>query len=459
MTEPGQTMRGEPGGDIPIFPQAAAATPVDPSPSDPGGSPDGPKPGDVTPGDVTPAAAQRAGAPRTLTPPGTVSLAPSPSPLAIFFAFLRLGVTSFGGPAMVAYIRNMAVKKKRWISGDSFNDGVALCQTIPGATAMQSAAYVGLQTRGFFGAAAAYLGFGLPAFLFVFVLAILYQIGHGAPLVLSLLDGLRAVVVALIANAAIGFAQTTIKRWWNLAVIAGAAAALYFRVSPIFVILAAAALALVLPLGRPTSATPLPAGRRRSHVRHLLVLAGVVAAVLAVLAVVDWPLLQLGLTMLRIDLFAFGGGFASIPLMQHEFVDVHHWVSAKVFIDGIAIGQITPGPIVTTATFVGYVYLGVVGALVATICIFLPSFAVLVFVAPYFDRLKRNPYFNRAIAGILLSFVGLLLAVTVRLGLSVSWEIWTILLAVAAFVALRLKVDIMWVVLGSVVVSLVVGLA
>ena len=144
--------------------------------------------------------------------------------------------------------------------------------------------------------------------------------------------------------------------------------------------------------------------------------------------------------------------------MQHEVVDVHHWVQAPVFIDGIALGQVTPGPIVITATFVGYMFAGLAGAVVATAAIFLPSFTVLVLVEPYFDRFKRNRYFRKAIAGILLSFVGLLLAVTVRLGTSISWEIWSIVLAVAAFAALRLKVDVLWVVLAGGVISLLVGL-
>ena len=389
--------------------------------------------------------------------PEPASLATPPTPAAIFLAFLRLGVTSFGGPAMIVYIRNMTVNKKRWVTGETFNDGVALCQAIPGATAMQSSAYVGLQVRGFSGAAAAFTGFGLPAFVFVLGLAVLYQIGHGAPLVVSLLSGLRAVVVALVANAAVNFAQTTIKKWWGLAVVAAAAAALYFKVSPIFVILAAAALGLALPLGTQKPGGDRQSGKQRTFLRPLLTLVGVVVVALGVLAALDWPLFKLAVTVLRIDLFAFGGGFASLPIMQHEFVDVHHWVTAKVFIDGIAVGQVTPGPIVTTATFVGYMYLGFMGAVIATLCIFLPSFVLLVFVTPYFDRIKRNRFFNRAIAGILLSFVGLLLAVTVRLGLNVTWEIWTAILAVAAFVALRLKADIMWVVLGSIVVSLVVG--
>jgi chromate transporter len=385
-----------------------------------------------------------------------------PALLAIFLPFLRLGVTSFGGPAMIAYIRNLAVQKKHWLSGDSFSDGVALCQSIPGATAMQSAAYVGLRARGFSGAAAAYLGFGIPAFVFMLGLAVLYKYGQEASLVLSLFAGLRAMVVALIANAALSFGTTAIKKWWQAPVVAGAAAALYFGVSPIYVIFAAAAVGLVMPLA--VGSEPRPSGaqeaetRRRSSPRPVIIVLAATAIVMSFLALLKRPLLDLALAMFRVDLFAFGGGFASIPLMQHEVVDVHHWVDAQAFIDGIALGQVTPGPIVITATFVGYLFAGFGGAVVATVAIFLPSFVILMLVEPYFDRFKRNRHFRRAIAGVLLSFVGLLLAVTVRLGVSVNWEVWNIILALAALVALRLKVDVLWVVLAGGVISVTIGL-
>jgi chromate transporter len=382
--------------------------------------------------------------------------------LGIFLPFLRLGLTSFGGPAMIAYIRKLAVQKKHWLSGDSFSDGVALCQSLPGATAMQSAAYVGLKARGFSGAAAAYLGFGIPAFIFMLVLSILYKYGQEASLILSLFAGLRAIVVALIANAVISFGRTTIKKWWGLPVVAGAAVALYFGVSPIYVIFAAAAVGVALPL-QAEAASQASAGhdapsKPRSFLRPVLLLLAVAAVVMVILYLFERELFYLALTMLRVDLFAFGGGFASIPLMQHEVVTVHHWVEAPVFIDGIALGQVTPGPIVITATFVGYMFAGLAGAVVATVAIFLPSFVVLTLVEPYFDRFKHNRYFRKAITGILLSFVGLLLAVAVRLGVSIAWEVWSIVLAVAAFAALRLKVDVLWVVVGGGVISVVVGL-
>jgi chromate transporter len=363
---------------------------------------------------------------------------------------------------MVAYVRTLAVKKKQWLSGDSFNDGVALCQAIPGATAMQSTAYVGLRARGFSGGAAAYIGFGLPAFVFMLVLSVLYKYGQEASLVLSLFAGLRAIVVALLANAVLSFGTTTVKNWWGLPVVTGAAVALFFGVNPVYVIFVAAALGLAFPLaaGAVSKAHTEhdPPAKRPSFLRPVLLLLAVTAVVMSILYVFRPQLFDLALTMLRVDLFAFGGGFASVPLMQHEVVDVHHWVGAQMFIDGIALGQVTPGPIVITATFVGYMFAGLAGAVVATIAILLPSFVVLVLVEPYFDRFKRNRYFRKAIVGILLSFVGLLLAVTVRLGINVTWEIWTVILAVAAFAALRLKVDVLWVVVAGGVLSVIVGM-
>jgi chromate transporter len=139
--------------------------------------------------------------------------------------------------------------------------------------------------------------------------------------------------------------------------------------------------------------------------------------------------------------------------MFHEIVEVRSWMDGPTFLNGIALGQFTPGPIVITATFVGYLLKGPLGGLIATIAMFLPSFLILIGIAPWFDRLRQSPYFMRAIGGILCSFVGLLLTVTVNFALNVRWGFLHILLAAAAFVALLLNVDILWVVLLGTAVS------
>ena len=140
------------------------------------------------------------------------------------------------------------------------------------------------------------------------------------------------------------------------------------------------------------------------------------------LFVADRGLFDLGIIMFRIDLFAFGGGFASVPLMYHEIVDVRLWLPGETFMNGIALGQVTPGPIVITATFVGYVLHGVAGAVVATVTVFLPSFLMVIGIVPYFDRLRASEWFNRCMSGIFASFVGLLLSVTIQFALGVPWN-------------------------------------
>ncbi len=147
----------------------------------------------------------------------------------LFVAFLRLGATSFGGPAMIAYIRRMAVEQKGWLDDETFRAGVALCQVIPGATAIQMAAYVGLRTQGVAGAAVTYIGFALPAFLIIMFLSALYFRTYNLPIAVSLFSGLQAIIVAIVGNAAITFGISYLKLWrdFAVAVFAVAIASLY----------------------------------------------------------------------------------------------------------------------------------------------------------------------------------------------------------------------------------------
>lgn len=381
-----------------------------------------------------------------------------PSLPRLFASFLRLGTTAFGGPAMVAYIRKMAVERNHWLDEATFRDGVALCQLIPGATAIQTAAYVGLRSRGLPGATVCFLGFGLPAFCFMAVLSALYVRTHDLPLALATFEGLRAMTVAIVAHATLTFGKRSLKRLADIILAALAATLFAVKVNPIVVILVAALLSLVLYRGQFTS-KPRTTDESPLHVRsqwRVTPLLLVVAAGYALLFVTSRGLFELGVLMFRIDLFAFGGGFASIPLMYHEIVDVRAWMDGETFMNGIALGQITPGPIVITATFVGYLLYGITGAVVATAGIFLPSFLMVVGVVPFFDRLRGSDYFNRCMSGILASFVGLLLSVTIQFGLDVPWDLPRISLAGGALVALLLGTDILWVVLAGIAISMMI---
>ena len=276
---------------------------------------------------------------------------------------------------MVAYIRTMAVEKKRWLDAETFDNGVALSQTIPGATAMQTAAYVGLKTRGVIGALVSFIGFGMPAFLLMMILAAAYASTNNLPIVVSAFSGLQAIIVAIIANATLSFGRTTLKDWRSVT-IAGLAAALFgLNVNPILVILTAAlfGLALIKPK-QPNSNHPVSSKQTASNTKPLLLILSVAAFGFLMLYLFNQTLFNLAILMFRIDLFAFGGGFASVPLMLHEIVEVHHWMDSATFMNGIVLGQITPGPIVITATFIGYLVGGPLGGVIATISIFLPSF-------------------------------------------------------------------------------------
>jgi chromate transporter len=381
---------------------------------------------------------------------------PQPSLAQLFASFFRLGVTAFGGPSMIAYIRRMTVEKKHWLDAETFSDGIAFCQMIPGATAMQTAAYVGLKKRGVSGAGASFIGFGLPAFLLMMALAALYTSTRNLPLVISAFSGLQAIIVAIIANATLSFGITTLKDW-KAFVLASIAAALFsLNVNPIIVILLAAVGGWVLIKPRqPNPDRSASSAQTQPHIKTFLLILSASAIGIVLLFLFSRPLFDLAILMFRIDLFAFGGGFASVPLMFHEVVQVRNWMDSQTFMNGIVLGQVTPGPIVITATFIGYLFGGPLGGVIATIGIFLPSFMLVIGISPYFDRLRASPSFNKVITGVLCSFVGLLLSVTFRFASNVHWDVSHLLLAGGALIALLLKVDILWVVVIGTIISVI----
>jgi len=375
----------------------------------------------------------------------------------LFMSFLRLGLTALGGPAMIAYIKELAVNRNKWLDEETFKDGVALCQSIPGATAMQMAAYVGLRSNGLIGALSSYAGFGLPAFTLMLILSLAYVSAHELPFAVSLFKGLQVIVVAIITNATYSFGKGIFKNYREILIGLISAALLWSGVSP-FVVIIGAALAGTLffaNLGSP--ALPTHIGKRNQReFKQVMLLFFIFLAGLAGLYIANIKLFNLATLMLKIDLFAFGGGFGSVPLMLHEIVDIRKWVDSKTFMDGIALGQVTPGPIVITATFVGYLMYGVAGALVATVAVFTPSFLVLTGVTPFFDRLKTSKYFMGATKGILATFVGLLFYATIKFASAVPWDVVRVLILLGALIALLRKIDILYVVLAGAVISVII---
>jgi chromate transporter len=190
--------------------------------------------------------------------------------------------------------------------------------------------------------------------------------------------------------------------------------------------------------------------------RGWVVAAGVALCVLLVPLAFAPVLAQLNLIFMKVDLMAFGGGFTTIPLIQREVVDRFGWLTTREFIDGIALGQLTPGPIVITATFVGYKAGGLLGALLGTIAVFFPSFVILTTLAPYYDRVKRSRPIQVMVRGILAAFLGMLLLVAYHFGREalVDWATWGVM--AAAWLALWWKVDLLLIVGVGAAISVLV---
>lgn len=364
----------------------------------------------------------------------------------LFVSFLKLGLTAFGGPAMVAYIKDLAVEKKRWLDIKTFQDGVVIAQAIPGATAMQVAAYVGFKTRGILGGIASFTGFGLPAFLLMLILSYFYVKIHDLPGVISVFNGLQVVVISIVANAFLNFARPLVKSKSEMLIGFLSFLLFWLKVSPFLIIFMCLVLSQLL--FRDVSIYK-PGNSKKINFIGLVCLIFVPLIGLFCLYFVDKTLFTISLTMIKIDLFAFGGGYASLPLMMHEFVDRLGWIDNRTFMDGIALGQVTPGPIVITATFVGYLLKGLLGSLIATISVFTPSFIIMALSCELSEKISHLKIFFKAKKGILASFSGLLLFVTVKFVTSTDWNFLKAMMAMLSFLALYRKIDIVYIILIS----------
>ncbi len=374
-----------------------------------------------------------------------------PRLLSIFALFFRIGLTAFGGLAMIPVIRAAVVERLRWLRHEEFRLGLSLCQTIPGATVMQLAAYTGLRLHGVSGAFAAYLGFALPAFCLVTGLSAAYFQLRSAAFVGAVFAGLQVVVLALLARAAWDFGRRYANSARSLLMLAAAAGLFLWGLGPALIVAGMAGAGALL--FRNTAPQPSGGDHRRLPWGFLARCAAVAAVLLPALFLLDRPVFDLVLSMFKIDLVAFGG-VGAFPVMQHEVVHVRAWMPEATFLDGIALGQVTPGPILMTAAFVGYALAGLWGAAAATVAVFTPSFLMLVAAVPFAHRLLASGRFQGALAGALATLGGLLLAMVVMLAMTISWTAAKGLLGAAVLVALARGLGVHWVVPAAALVSL-----
>jgi chromate transporter len=391
----------------------------------------------------------------------------TPGRIELARTFFRIGATSYGGPAIVAQIRKVTVLQKRWLTEDEFRESLAFAQMLPGPIATQTAAHIGWRLHRGIGVLLAMLAYNSPAYLLMLGLSAAYFHFERLPLVHSAFRGLEAAVVGIVVQSILSMAQPALRNWRGL-VIGGLAAWGFFAgANTLLVLVGAAACGVAAGVVWPDTPEPgendndAPRGAplAGSHPRTVLAVCAVAlvyAAAIVASRAVSPVLPTLGLSMTKINLVAFGGGYTAVAFMFQEAVHnaAHAWLTPKEFIDGLALGQITPGPVIITATFIGYKVGGVLGSFFATVCIFLPSSLLLTLIAPHFARFRHLRVVQSAVGGLLAAFIAMLLHVLAQVAKSAFIGPWDVALSVAVVVALRLRVDVVWVVLGAVAVSL-----
>lgn len=364
----------------------------------------------------------------------------------IFRCFLRVGATAYGGPAMMPLMREH-ILRRGWLSDEDFKLGLAVCQAIPGGTLMQMAAYTGLRLRGLPGALAGFVGFGVPALTLITVLSAIYHAAQGLTVTASAMQGLSVVVLGIIILAVYDFWLKYARGPRRVGLTILACGLFLYGVGPAWIILGAA---LVGPVVfRDETAPPVSFANTPVPVRGVLALAALAAAWLAATYFLAPLLFDLSLSMAKADLIAFGG-YGVFPALYHETVDLHRWMSAETFMDGMALAQVTPGPFMLGSCFVGYHIAGLLGAVTAGAWIFTPSFFILMLTVPSAGKLLAWQPFRRALAGVLSTLGGLILAVGIQLARGMDWTPLKAALCIAAGLALWRKVDPIWVVLVGV---------
>jgi len=358
--------------------------------------------------------------------------------------FAWLSVTAFGGPAShIAMMRRELVERRGWLSDTEFLDLLGASNVIPGPTSTEVAMYVGRRRAGVAGLVVCGVAFIGPAAVIVGILAVCYRRYGTTPAVGDIFDGIKPVVVAIVAIAVIRLSQAAIRSA-SLAVIAAAVLALYLAGinEPVLLLAAAAVAALASGSPRPDTiasvaliAAPAVAGVHTEHA--------------------DIP--RIFALFFKIGALLFGSGYVLLAFLRRDLVISRGWLTNTHLLDAIAVGQFTPGPLFTTATFVGYLLGGTPGAIAATVGIFLPSFLMVAALEPVITRMRRSGATAAALDGLNTGAVALMAGVTWFLGRDAIVDLPTALLAAAAAITLvRWKPNPVWMIALGAVVGLLI---
>jgi chromate transporter len=387
--------------------------------------------------------------------------------LALAALFLKLGAISFGGPAAaIGMMQDEVVRKRQWVTQQEYLDMLGVTNLIPGPNSTEMAINVGFARAGWAGLAVAGASFIVPAALITAAVAWAYVRFGALPLAESLLAGIKPAVIAVIVIAVWRLGKIAVRDAWLGVLGALALAAFLLKLGPLSILLGGGVIGMVVAqinrqrLGKSSDTTKLSVSLFLLKKTLLLpiLLPGAMVATGGVPELKRVPLARLGWFFLKVGAVLYGGGYVLFAFVDQGLVRDHHWLTQKQVLDAIAIGQFTPGPVLSTATFIGYLLGGAWGAVVATIAIFLPSFFYVAALGPILPRLRRSAWVAAFLDSVNVCAVALMAGVTIRLAGDAlrGWAMWAIG-ATALAVLWKWKINPAWVVLGGGLAGLVLA--
>lgn len=358
----------------------------------------------------------------------------------VFFLFLRLGVTAFGGPAAhIAMMERETVQNRKWLTSEEFMDLLGATHLIPGPNSTELAMHLGYRRAGVCGLWIAGTAFILPAAVLVAGMAELYRRWGTLPTVGGLLYGVKAVMISVVVQSGWVLGKTALRERWLVAVAVAVFVLRWMGIHELYLLAGAGVIGLSAYRSAGTAGVVLP-------------LVGI-NSILNALSnwVASLPLLlRLFLIFLKIGSLLYGSGYVLLAFLQSDLVDRLQWVTSSQLIDAVAVGQATPGPVLTTATFLGYLVDGPTGAIAATVGIFLPAFLFVLVTCQWLPRLRKNSRFGPFVDGVNAASLGLLGAVAVELGKSALVDLPSAWMAIVSFgLLLRTRVNSVWLLVGA----------
>jgi chromate transporter len=377
--------------------------------------------------------------------------------------FVKLGTIGFGGPAAhIALMEDEVVRRRGWLTREAFLDYVGATNLIPGPNSTELAIEIGRDRAGWAGLVVAGVAFIVPAALIVGATAWAYMRFGQLPAALALFAGVKPVVIAIVVQALWRLTRTAVKTLWLGILAVGAIGAVIAGVHELVVLLAAAVVAALAAIVRARDAD-----QRAANVASIgatltvrkPALAGALgplgAAIAGPAAVSLWSLFGI---FLKIGSVLFGSGYVLLAFLRADFVERLGWLTERQLLDAVAVGQVTPGPVFTTATFIGYVLGGVPGAVVATVGIFLPAFVFVALSGPVIPRLRRSRIAGAALDGVNAASLALMAVVTWQLGRASIVSVPTALLAIGAGLLLTFRrINAAWLILAGAIVGVALG--